>query len=68
MSLGTETIVLRVCGNCRYAEGEICAGYMKDLEEAYFHCLSQQASLNLLRNRANGLKNKQCARDYSVIA
>ncbi len=58
MSVKSEMIVLRVCGNCKYGSGNISAEDMRNLERVYIDCLSKLTNLDVLRKQANGLKNE----------
>ncbi len=57
MSLKSETIVFRVCGNCAYAKGSSLTEDIEKLEDAYLECINQHAHLIVLRRQANHLKD-----------
>jgi len=57
MSLKSETVMLRVCGNCTYANGGLTHSEIEKLERAYLRYVeTEHAYLVLLRRCANHLK------------
>jgi hypothetical protein len=70
MSLKNETVVLRVCGNCKYANGGLAHSEVAKFEKAYLNYVeAQHVYLASLRRSANHLKDAKvfCRKENSEM-